>query len=254
MDKKINEQITFLRKRANMTQDELAGKLGVTNQAVSKWENNICCPDIQLLPKIAKLFGVSIDCLFGAENILKKNDILLQIKESYEALPKEEKGDFVFKTASALHTLILLNFVGGPPIDFDGAMKHIEKDDWGYSSYYEPDITTTMRKSSVFFSDNKCRFYSNGDINKVCGILKVFSVPDNLKTAEAIYRLTAHDEEVCVPVKEISGESGIPEDRTAECITGDLLDFISEKEGEKGLYRLNGMHMNIIPILTLFAF
>ena len=72
MNNKINEQITFLRKRMNLTQDELANKLGVTNQAVSKWENNICCPDILLLPKIAELFGVSIDSLFENEKVFKK--------------------------------------------------------------------------------------------------------------------------------------------------------------------------------------
>lgn len=254
MNNKINEQITFLRKRMNLTQDELANKLGVTNQAVSKWENNICCPDILLLPKIAKLFGVSIDSLFENEKVFKKDDILLQLKDRYETLPKEEKADFVFKTASALHTLILLDFVGGPPIKFDEAMKHIEKDEWGYSSYYEPKITTTMRKSSVFFSDNKCKFYSNTDLNKVCGIMKIFSVPDNLKTAAAIYQLTVNDEEIYVSINEISEKSGLSEEKARKCITEELPDFINEKEGEEGMYRFNGMYMNIIPILTLFAF
>ena len=47
---KINEQIAFLRKQKGLTQEELAGVLGITNQAVSKWESAQCCPDIQLLP------------------------------------------------------------------------------------------------------------------------------------------------------------------------------------------------------------
>ena len=62
---KINEQIAFLRKQRGLTQEELAGALGVTNQAVSKWESAQCCPDIQLLPDIADYFGVSIDELIG---------------------------------------------------------------------------------------------------------------------------------------------------------------------------------------------
>ncbi len=68
---KINEQISQLRRQAGMTQEELASKLGVTNQAVSKWESAQCCPDIALLPDIARLFGLTVDELLtgaSAEN------------------------------------------------------------------------------------------------------------------------------------------------------------------------------------------
>jgi len=61
----LSTQITALRKKQNLTQTALADLLGVTNQAVSKWESDQCCPDVTLLPKIADIFGVSIDELFG---------------------------------------------------------------------------------------------------------------------------------------------------------------------------------------------
>ena len=60
---KISENITLLRKRAGITQEELAKKLNVSNQAVSKWEAGKCCPDIELLPELASLFEISIDDL-----------------------------------------------------------------------------------------------------------------------------------------------------------------------------------------------
>ncbi len=53
------------RKKAGLTQEELAEKTGVTFQAVSKWENAKCAPDIMLLPVMADLFGCCIDELFG---------------------------------------------------------------------------------------------------------------------------------------------------------------------------------------------
>ena len=48
-----------------MTQEQLAEKLGISPQSVSKWENEISMPDIALLPEIAEVFGVSVDELFG---------------------------------------------------------------------------------------------------------------------------------------------------------------------------------------------
>ncbi len=63
----IGNRIASYRKELNITQDTLAQKLGVTNQAVSKWESDQCCPDIQLLPLLADIFGVTMDALFGRE-------------------------------------------------------------------------------------------------------------------------------------------------------------------------------------------
>ncbi|MBQ8512562.1 MAG: helix-turn-helix domain-containing protein [Clostridia bacterium] len=65
---RLNEIMKTLRHRDGRTQEELAQALGVTSQAVSRWEKGICCPDMELLPSIANYFGVSIDELFGYEN------------------------------------------------------------------------------------------------------------------------------------------------------------------------------------------
>lgn len=63
----IGKNIAALRKEKNMTQEDLAGALGVSAQAVSKWENENSCPDISLLTKIADLFGVTVDDLLRNE-------------------------------------------------------------------------------------------------------------------------------------------------------------------------------------------
>jgi transcriptional regulator with XRE-family HTH domain len=65
----ISENLKRLRKELNITQEELAGFLSVTSQAVSKWEADRGYPDVALLPTIAQYFNVTIDELVGMEKI-----------------------------------------------------------------------------------------------------------------------------------------------------------------------------------------
>lgn len=62
---KISETIKAKRRERELTQEELAGMLGVTKAAVSKWETAESYPDITLLPQIAQLFHITMDELFG---------------------------------------------------------------------------------------------------------------------------------------------------------------------------------------------
>lgn len=63
----IGNNIAALRKEKSITQEELANILGVSAQAVSKWENNSSCPDVALLTDIADYFGVTVDALLRAQ-------------------------------------------------------------------------------------------------------------------------------------------------------------------------------------------
>lgn len=65
MEETIGKRIIANRKRLGMTQDRLAEQLGVTAQAVSKWENDQSCPDITILPLLAEIFGITTDTLLG---------------------------------------------------------------------------------------------------------------------------------------------------------------------------------------------
>ena len=65
MNQTLGKRISTRRKALGLTQDQLAEKLGVTAQAVSKWENDQSCPDITTLPRLAEIFGISVDTLLG---------------------------------------------------------------------------------------------------------------------------------------------------------------------------------------------
>ena len=72
MKKTLGTMIAELRKQHGMTQLELAEKMGVTEKAVSKWERDLSCPDINSLPNLAEILGVSVE-------------ELMQIKKEAEA-------------------------------------------------------------------------------------------------------------------------------------------------------------------------
>ena len=79
----IGKRISEYRKKKNLKQDELAEMLGVSPQAVSKWENDLSCPDIALLPELSRILEVSIDELVQG----KKDEPLVSI------LPEEKRKD-----------------------------------------------------------------------------------------------------------------------------------------------------------------
>lgn len=70
---KVGKFIKEIRKRNNFTQKQFADKLGVTFQAVSKWENGKNIPDISLLKEISKMFDVNIDDILEGETTKRKN-------------------------------------------------------------------------------------------------------------------------------------------------------------------------------------
>lgn len=64
-DSVLGLKIAYYRKLHGLTQEELAERAGVSTQAVSKWEQQLSCPDIMLLPMLANIFRITIDELFG---------------------------------------------------------------------------------------------------------------------------------------------------------------------------------------------
>lgn len=96
MNNILGENIARLRKERGMTQEDLAGELNVSYQAVSKWETGVSSPDISNIKQLAQFFGVSIDCLFGLElSSGRPEEAFLQFEEEEMAAqdPEPEKSD-----------------------------------------------------------------------------------------------------------------------------------------------------------------
>ena len=81
MEESLGKRIAALRREKGLKQDELAEKMGVSPQAVSKWENDQTCPDINLLPKLAQLLGVTVDTLLTGHHPLPQPVVQVARKE-----------------------------------------------------------------------------------------------------------------------------------------------------------------------------
>lgn len=102
---KVGAMISKLRKEKNVTQEELASKVGVSSQAVSKWENG-GMPDAELLPSIADFFEVSIDTLFG-RSVKDHRDITQVITSQLENKNENEIIQAMFKMCWEMENVVV---------------------------------------------------------------------------------------------------------------------------------------------------
>ena len=114
MEQTLGKRIVEHRKRLGLTQDALAEQLGVTAQAVSKWENDQSCPDITMLPKLADIFGITTDDLLGRTTQQVHKAEIVEEEESEGV--HIQKGNWEFKWDSgrreALTFAVLVLLVG----------------------------------------------------------------------------------------------------------------------------------------------
>ena len=132
MENTIGKRIAALRREKGLKQEELARTLDVSSQAVSKWENDQSCPDICLLPKLAKLLGVTVDTLLTGEEkpaaVLKPAaerkdlaDMMLRIVEDSADGEKVRVNIPMMLVQVAIDTGMNMSTVSG-----SGAMKNVD--------------------------------------------------------------------------------------------------------------------------------
>lgn len=98
----LAERLTLLRKENGISQLELAEKLGVSRQAVSRWETGASVPSTEKLISLSKLYSVSMAYLIGEENVIQKNDIESNLYTEQQETEKKNKYILVEKKAFVL--------------------------------------------------------------------------------------------------------------------------------------------------------
>lgn len=112
---KIGKFIKERRNLKNITQSELASILGITDRAISKWENGICMPDVGTIPEICKILDITVNDLFSGE-IVKMKDYDKKLEQNLLELAKKEEAqnkkmmiyEYVIGFISSITFLVLM--------------------------------------------------------------------------------------------------------------------------------------------------
>ena len=117
----IGERIYDLRNRNNMSQGNLADKLDVSRQTISKWENNMCLPEAEKLLQLSEIFGVSTDYILKGRTITEPEPVYIYVKDpDGENIPKHNERlikkylGIVLAIIGLLLTLLLCLLGGWP--------------------------------------------------------------------------------------------------------------------------------------------
>ena len=110
---KIGKFISEKRREKHLTQSELAEKLGITDRAISKWENGICLPDAGTMPELCKILDITINDLFSGEKVdTKKNEKKLEQNLLEMTIMKEEKDKQLLNLEIIIGIVLVTFFLG----------------------------------------------------------------------------------------------------------------------------------------------
>lgn len=250
---KIHEQIAFLRKQKGLTQEDLAGALGVTNQAVSKWESAQCCPDITLLPDIANIFGVSIDELMGYRTTESFENIYLKLKSLFESTPAEDVFGKAYRLSILLHEAACTKgYKTYVPWNTDrnlGLEERMSK--WDFSACSEPEGATVLTRGGMFISD-AAQFESPtaSELRDLYLSLERFCDLKTLKVLYALYELTVNDFDLYVPLSDIARKAKLSEPVVEEALEQIPVTVKPDEQGAL-LYRIEGCFMHVPSLLLM---
>lgn len=145
----FSRNLRQLRTEKNLTQEQLAGLLGVSSQSVSRWECGNTLPDVMLLPEIAKLYGVTIDDLYKedakaypsyAQRLLAvyeasgRTEDFLAAEQEFERMPMEKLTADDLRSWGVLYHYMVKNCAGKAKQKLEQAMNHPECPERVFSS------------------------------------------------------------------------------------------------------------------------
>ncbi|MBR5662442.1 MAG: helix-turn-helix transcriptional regulator [Bacilli bacterium] len=161
---KIGEFIASKRKEKNMTQSELAKKLGVTDKAVSKWERGLGCPDVSILEILSKELDVSIlELLKGREienEVVKVTEADDYIKDTYKTTKNKYNEELKKKISYIIVTISIFIIIIIGVFNFNSYKRVTKKYEINFESFYNDD-TYKGKNTSFKYKKEKLKEYIN---------------------------------------------------------------------------------------------
>ena len=161
----IGTQIRYLRREKDITQEEFAEILGVSYQSVSRWEDNTCYPDIELLPTIADFFGITVGHLMGLDEAAERDKVAKYVDQFQQAVSQGRINDCIEiarkGTAEYPNNYVLLNklmyalFLAG---DSDGNIAGWQEN----MQKYDAEITMLGERIMKYCPDQDIRLEAAG--------------------------------------------------------------------------------------------
>ncbi len=223
----IGEKIYTLRTKTGMTQEQLAEKMGVSRQAISKWESDVSVPELNKLKSLANLFQVTLDELMGQETKEENVEKVDKSKESVKVLTFAQIGQAVAIILLGIATIIQAVMIG----ELKGNISHLISENARLSSMIS--YTPTESEEYMFEEFN----FELGEINEEAKsiMFSVTCIPKEYSESTKIM-LTLEATDGAVYDMELQGENGIfkGEKEVPICAIEKAL-FIVEDEGVKNV-------------------
>lgn len=226
---KIGDNIRTARKRKGLTQEELAGQIGVTSQAVSRWESGAGMPDISLIVPIAQVLSVSTDMLFGMDREGDDNRLLMQIRTQYQKIESE----FADPKEAALNRCKFLDAeLDRDPGNFVYAMSLVEStaELSRYADFENYQCDWDSRKSKAIRAGMQVIRFCNSRM-----LLE--------RTHFALAWIYIHEKDFASAREHIEHLPSVKENRLQESILAQVASFEQGVEGMKSVLRNNLQNM-----------
>ncbi len=195
----LNQNITYYRKLCGYTQEQLAERLGVTAQSVSKWENELSNPDISILPNLAKILGVDINSLFeenpDAPKVVKLSELSDLCYDAIISLFAKAEFTFYFGDKKIVSSEKLNKRIESLKTDFGFPLPKcayvIDEGEPEHSSVFLSDALSFIDRS-YGSSDSALLF----DLDKAGELLSVLGDKNARKVLKAIYEKLISEGEI----------------------------------------------------------